>query len=141
MCQISAVLLSATAIVKEKEIGTLEQIFMTPVTASELVLGKIIPYLVVTFIEFTCIATLMVLVFGVPVNGYIVTLIGLTLPFVLTMLGLGLFISTKAVTRDAAQQMAMGTVIRRSSYPATCSRSIPCRCSSGILHTCSRRRG
>ncbi len=75
MCQISAVLLSATAIVKEKEIGTLEQIFMTPVTASELVLGKIVPYLVVTFIEFTCIATLMVLVFGVPVNGFMVTLL------------------------------------------------------------------
>jgi ABC-2 type transport system permease protein len=111
MCQITAVMLTATAIVREKENGTLEQIFMTPVRPGELIFGKVTPYLVVTFVEFCMISFLMVLVFRVPVNGFFGTLLGLALPFTLTMLGLGLFISTKASTRDAAQQMAMATVI------------------------------
>jgi len=48
MCQMMAIMLSANAIVREKENGTLEQRFMTPVKASELILGKLIPYLVLT---------------------------------------------------------------------------------------------
>src|SRR5947209_9579040 len=50
--QIMAVMLTANAIVREKENGTLEQLFMTPVRASELILGKLLPYLVLTFLEF-----------------------------------------------------------------------------------------
>ena len=49
--------------------------------------------------------------FGVPVHGSFATLLTLTLPFVLTMLGVGLLISTRASTRDAAMQMAMGTIL------------------------------
>src|SRR5207244_1752563 len=52
MCQMMAIMLSANAIVREKEKGTLEQLFMTPVKASELILGKLIPYFVLTFLEF-----------------------------------------------------------------------------------------
>src|SRR2546423_8855549 len=59
LCQMMAVMLSANAIVREKENGTLEQLFMTPVRASELILGKMSPYLVLTFIEFCTIAFLM----------------------------------------------------------------------------------
>lgn len=111
MCQIMAVTLAANAIVREKEYGTIEQLFMTPVRSWELILGKLVPYLVVTFVEFCCIAVLMRIVFLVPINGYFVTLLALTLPFVLSMLGVGLWISTRASTREAAGQMAMGTVI------------------------------
>ena len=111
LCQMMAVMLSANAIVREKENGTLEQLFMTPVRASELILGKMSPYLVLTFIEFCTIAFLMRTAFGVPIHGYFVTLLALALPFVLAMLGLGLYISTKASTRDAAMQFAMGTVM------------------------------
>lgn len=111
MCQMMAVMLTANTIVREKENGTLEQLFMTPVRAGELILGKVVPYLFLTLLEFCGIALLMRTVFAVPINGSFLTLLLLALPFVLTMLGMGLWISTRASTRDASQQMAMGTVI------------------------------
>ncbi len=111
MCQMMAIMLSANAIVREKEKGTLEQLFMTPVRASELILGKLLPYLVLTFIEFCTILFLMWAVFQVPIHGYVATLLGLTLPFTLAFLGLGLYISTRVDTREAAGQMAMGTMM------------------------------
>ncbi len=111
LCQMMAVTLSANAIVREKEKGTLEQLFMTPVRVSELMLGKLMPYLFLTFFEFCGIATLMRWIFGVPINGNFATLLVLTLPFVLTMLAWGLWVSTKVETRDAAMQTAMATLM------------------------------
>jgi ABC-2 type transport system permease protein len=111
MCQMMAVMLTANAIVREKENGTLEQLFMTPVRAGELILGKLSPYLFLTLTEFCLIVVLMRTVFQVPIHGSFFTLIGLGLPFILGMLGLGLWISTRAATRDASMQLAMGTVI------------------------------
>ena len=111
MCQMMAIMLSANAIVREKEIGTLEQLFMTPVQASELVLGKMAPYLILTFIEFCTILFLMRTVFQVPIHGHVVTLLCLMTPFVFCFLGLGLLISTRVSTREAAGQMAMGTMM------------------------------
>lgn len=111
MCQMMATMLSATAIVREKENGTLEQLFMTPVRSLELVIGKLVPYFVLTFLEFCSIAFLMWFIFRVPIHGLFVTLLGLAVPFVLAMLGLGLIISTRVNSRDAAQQMAMGTIL------------------------------
>lgn len=111
MCQMMAVMLSANAIVREKENGTLEQLFMTPVRATELILGKLTPYLCLTLTEFCFIAFLMKAAFRVPIHGSFVTLLIIGLPFMMGMLGLGLWISTKAATRDASMQLAMGTVI------------------------------
>jgi ABC-2 type transport system permease protein len=111
LCQMMAVTMSANAIVREKENGTLEQLYMTPVRPYELILGKMAPYLVMTFVEFCGIAFLMRTIFQVPVHGVFLTLLALTLPFVLTMLAWGLWISTKASTRDAAMQMAMATLM------------------------------
>jgi ABC-2 type transport system permease protein len=111
MCQMMAIMLSANAIVREKEIGTLEQLFMTPVKAAELIFGKLMPYLGLTLIEFCAILTFMVVVFQVPIHGYVMTLLMLTLPFMFTMLGLGLYISTRVATREAAGQAAMGTMM------------------------------
>lgn len=111
MCQMMATMLSANAIVREKELGTLEQLFMTPVGRGELILGKMGPYIVLTTLEFCFIAFLMWLIFRVPIRGHFITLLMLTLPFVLTMLGVGLWISTRASTREAAGQLAMGTFL------------------------------
>jgi ABC-2 type transport system permease protein len=111
MCQMMAVVLASNAIVREKENGTMEQLFMTPVRAGELILGKLTPYLMLTFLEFCTIAILMRVVFQVPIHGSFLTLLALALPFVLAMLGMGLWISTRASTREAAGQMAMGTVM------------------------------
>src|SRR3954466_11715665 len=90
LCQMMASALTANAIVREKEKGTLEQLFMTPVRAGELILGKLSPYLVLTFIEFCTILFLMYTAFQVPIQGHVVTLLMLTVPFVFCMLGLGL---------------------------------------------------
>jgi ABC-2 type transport system permease protein len=111
MCQMMAVTLSANAIVREKEFGTIEQLFMTPVTAVELILGKMFPYVLLTYLEFCLVAFLMWIVFQVPINGWFMTLLLIFLPFLLAMLGMGLGISTKASSREAAQQMAIGTVL------------------------------
>jgi ABC-2 type transport system permease protein len=111
LCQMMATMLSATAIVREKESGTLEQLFMTPVGRGELILGKMAPYVVLTTLEFCLIAFLMRTVFEVPIAGSFWLLLGLTQPFVLCMLGLGLLVSTRASTRDAAVQMCMGTIL------------------------------
>jgi ABC-2 type transport system permease protein len=111
LCQMMSTVLAATAIVREKEAGTLEQLFMTPVRSHELVLGKLAPYLVFVMMEFCTIALLMTGVFRVPIHGSFATLLMLALPFVLTMLGIGLLISTRVSTRDAAMQMAFGTVL------------------------------
>jgi ABC-2 type transport system permease protein len=111
MCQMMATMLSATAIVREKENGTLEQLFMTPVRQLELLVGKMLPYVALVVAEFCVIVLLMRAAFAVPVHGSFFTLLGLALPFVLTMLGVGLWISTRAGTRDAAMQMTMGTML------------------------------
>jgi ABC-2 type transport system permease protein len=111
MCQMMAVMLSATAIVREKEQGTMEQLFMTPVRSLELVLGKLVPYFFLTYLEFCTIAFLMRTIFQVPIHGSFLTLLALALPFVLSCLGFGLVISTRAATREAAGQMAMGTML------------------------------
>jgi ABC-2 type transport system permease protein len=111
LTQMMAIMLSSISIVREKEKGTLEQLFMTPVMAGEVILGKMLPYLALTMIEFLWILGLMRVLFQVPIHGNILTLLALILPFLLTMLGLGLGISTRAQTRDAAMQMTMGTVI------------------------------
>lgn len=111
MCQMMAVMLTANSIVREKEKGTLEQLFMTPVRSDELMIGKLMPYLGLTVLEFCIITLLMVVIFQVPIHGSFWTLLGLGFPFIIGMLGLGLLISTKAATRDASMQMSMGTVI------------------------------
>jgi ABC-2 type transport system permease protein len=84
---------------------------MTPVRAIELTVGKLLPYLAVTFAEFCGLAFLMRTAFAVPIHGHFMTLLALTLPFVFTMLGIGLWISTRVSTREAAGQMAMSTIM------------------------------
>lgn len=111
MCQMMGVMLTANSIVREKEKGTLEQLFMTPVRSEELIIGKLIPYLALTVLEFCLITLLMVTIFWVPIHGSFWTLLGIGFPFIIGMLGLGLWISTKAATREASMQLSMGTVI------------------------------
>ena len=111
LCQMAAVLLTSTSIVREKENGTIEQLFMTPVGARELIVGKLAPYLVFSGVQFCILALVMRIVFDVPFNGPFFVLLGIFQLFVLAMMGLGLAISTKAPTREAAEQAAIGTVI------------------------------
>jgi len=111
MCQMMSTMLSANAIVREKELGTLEQLYMTPVARGELIFGKMSPYIVLTVFEFCFIAFLMWSIFRVPIHGVFLTLVLISLPFFLANLGVGLWISTKAATREAAGQIALGTFL------------------------------
>src|SRR5262249_55619003 len=101
LCPMMAPTPTANATLREEESGTLEQLFMTPVRPHELMVGKLAPYMGLTLLEFCGILLLMRTVFQVPINGRVLTLLGVALPFILTMLGLGLLISTRATTKEA----------------------------------------
>jgi ABC-2 type transport system permease protein len=111
LLQVMTILLIALSLVRERERGTLEQLQMTPVAPLGLMVGKMIPYGVLAFTELCAILFVMRVVFQIPINGSIFTLLAMSLPFLLTVLGLGLMISTKARTQAEAFQLAMGTVL------------------------------
>jgi ABC-2 type transport system permease protein len=105
------ILLIALSLVREREHGTLEQLTMTPVAPLGLMVGKMIPYGVLGFVELCAILAVMRIVFQVPVHGSAILLLLMSLPYILTLLGIGLVISTKARTQAEAFQLAMGTVL------------------------------
>lgn len=111
LIQIMTVMLTALAIVRERERGTLEQLYMTPVRPLGLMIGKIIPYAVVAFGELGLMLVFMRWFFKVPIQGNILLLLLLTIPFIVTMLGLGLLISTRAQSQQEAMQAAFGTMM------------------------------
>jgi len=104
--QLATLFLTAFAVVRERELGTLEQLFVTPVGKVALLLGKLLPYALVGFVETLIVLVVMVYVFGVPVHGDIWLLLGLSLLFLLCSLGLGLLVSTLAHTQLQAMQFA-----------------------------------
>ena len=111
LLQVMTILLIALSLVRERERGTLEQLTMTPVAPLGLMVGKMIPYGVLAFLELCAILVVMRLVFLVPIHGNVIVLLAMSLPFLLTVLGLGLVISTKARTQAEAFQLAMGTIL------------------------------
>jgi ABC-2 type transport system permease protein len=97
--------LSSMGIVREKELGTLEQLNVTPLRRWELVVGKLLPYGLVGLLDVLLVLGVAVLWFEVPLRGNVWLLLGLTSIYLLTTLGLGLFVSTISST----QQQAMMT--------------------------------
>ena len=100
------VILTAVAIVRERERGTLEQLLVTPIKSLELMIGKIIPYIVLGYLQITVALLVAVLVFQVPIKGSVLQLYGLTLCFITASLGLGIMISNIARTQMQAFQMS-----------------------------------
>ncbi|MFH1878953.1 MAG: ABC transporter permease [Candidatus Omnitrophota bacterium] len=99
---ILTMLLTAMAIVKEKESGTIEQLMVSPIKPVELILGKLIPFGVIGLIDVMLIILLSVALFRIPVRGNIFFLTGCALLYLLTTLGMGLFISTRSKTQQEA---------------------------------------
>ena len=99
------VMLTAMSIVREKEIGTMEQLMVTPIRPIELMLGKTIPFAIVGMVQVTALTGLALVVFQIPFRGNFFFLLGCAAIFLLTTLGAGLFISTISHT----QQQAMMT--------------------------------
>jgi ABC-2 type transport system permease protein len=103
--------LTAFAIVREKERGTLEQLFVTPVRPFGLVLGKLLPYFFIGFFELCNILFFMRVVFRVPMHGNVFLLVFLSLPYIFVSLSLGMLISSKANTQGQAMQLAFLTIL------------------------------
>ena len=104
--QLVTLFLTAFAIVRERELGTLEQLFVTPVSRAGLLLGKLAPYAVLAFAETLIVLCVMVYLFGVPIQGDVTLLLSLSFLFLLCALGLGLFVSTISKTQLQAFQFA-----------------------------------
>lgn len=103
--------LTAFAIVREKEKGTLEQLFVTPVKPFGLMFGKILPYLGIGFGELCLILLLMVAAFRVPIHGDVVLLLLLSIPYLFVSLSIGLLVSSKANSQSEAMQLSFLTFL------------------------------
>jgi len=112
--QIQTLLLTAFAIVREREQGTLEQLIVTPVRSWELMLGKILPFVVVAFVNVIMTVAVGAIWFGVEVVGSIPLLAGLSLIFLLGSLGLGVLISN--ISKTQMQAMYMASFIMMPSF-------------------------
>jgi ABC-2 type transport system permease protein len=96
------VMLTAMSIVREKEIGTMEQLMVTPVTPIELIMGKLLPFAILGILQVILVIGAALLIFQVPIRGSIPLLFGCTVLFLLSTLGVGLFISTISQTQQQA---------------------------------------
>ncbi len=111
MLMMTFVVIMAGAIVREREVGTLEQLVVTPISKWALLLGKVVPFVIIAYLQMTNVLLLGWLVFGVPVRGSILLLYALAGVFILAVLGIGLMISTFAKSQAAAQQLAIGLIM------------------------------
>ncbi|MCF8063098.1 MAG: ABC transporter permease, partial [Deltaproteobacteria bacterium] len=105
LIMLTSLLFTSMAIIREKEGGTIEQLIVTPMKPFELILGKTIPYILISVTQMVAVAVFALLWFSIPLKGSVPLLFGATLVFLLSTLGVGLFISTVSAT----QQQAMMT--------------------------------
>lgn len=99
---IITMLLSSMAVVREKEIGTMEQMIVTPISRGEFILGKTIPFVLIGFIDVAIITVVAYFWFGVPIRGSLPLLFAATGLFLMSSLGFGLFLSTISRTQQQA---------------------------------------
>lgn len=103
---IITMILTSLAIVREREIGTLEQLIVTPIKSYELMIGKLLPFAIIGFIDITLIILAATLWFKVTIAGSLLLLYALTLIFITASLGLGLFVSTVSRTQQQAMMIS-----------------------------------
>jgi ABC-2 type transport system permease protein len=103
---ITMTLITSTAIVKERERGTLEQLIVTPISRTSLMLGKLIPFVLVGYVQMSVILALGVIFFDIPIMGSLGLLYALALVFIVASLGVGLLISTVARSQVQAMQLS-----------------------------------
>jgi ABC-2 type transport system permease protein len=104
--QFLATMLTSMAIVRERELGTIEQLSVTPIRPIELVVGKTLPYVLVSFLGLIEVLIIGMFWFGVPINGSISLLLALSTLFLLGSLGIGILISTISGTQQEAMLMS-----------------------------------
>ncbi|MBI2618955.1 MAG: ABC transporter permease [Ignavibacteriales bacterium] len=97
---------SSAAIVREKEAGTIEQILVTPIKPHQFILGKLLPFILIGFLDVVLVLGVAIIWFDIPLKGSVPLLFGLCGLFILTTLGLGLFVSTISRTQQQAMMTA-----------------------------------
>jgi ABC-2 type transport system permease protein len=103
---ITMTLITSTAIVRERERGTLEQLIVTPIDKTSLMLGKLVPFLAVGYVQMTVVLALGWLIFDIPLRGSLPLLYAMTFFFITASLGVGLLISTFARSQAQAMQLS-----------------------------------
>jgi ABC-2 type transport system permease protein len=105
--QFLTVMLTAFAIVRERETGTIEQLNVTPLSRGELIIAKIIPYIIIAYLQIILVIAGSVFVFGMEIKGSIFLLLGLAFVFILFSLGIGILISTVSRSQFQAMQLSI----------------------------------
>jgi ABC-2 type transport system permease protein len=111
LLSIITLLLTSLAVVKEKEIGTMEQLIVTPLKPFQIIIGKLVPFIILGFVAVIIVLTAMRFVFVIPVKGSIVFLFVSAFLYILSTLGLGLFVSTISKTQQQAMMIAIFAVM------------------------------
>nr|HID14122.1 ABC transporter permease [Anaerolineae bacterium] len=104
-------MLTALSIVRERERGTIEQLMVTPIRPIELVVGKIAPYIIVAFFDVLEVLAIGVFWFGVPIHGSVSLLLALSAVFLMSSLGIGIFVSSVANTQQEAMLLVWFTLL------------------------------
>jgi ABC-2 type transport system permease protein len=102
LVMLTSLLMTSIAIIREKELGTMEQLIVTPIKSYEFIMGKTIPYIIVSLLQMVFVVIFAILWFEVPLKGSIMLLFFATFLFLMSTLGIGLFISTISSTRQQA---------------------------------------
>ncbi|NWF88630.1 MAG: ABC transporter permease [Ignavibacteriaceae bacterium] len=116
LLSIITLLLTSLAVVKEKEIGTLEQLIVTPIKPYQLILGKLIPFVLLGFVAIIIVIAAMWVVFSIEVRGSLVFLFACSFLYILSTLGLGLFVSTISKTQQQAMMIAIFVILMPMVY-------------------------
>lgn len=106
-----ATLFTASSIVRERETGTIEQLIVTPIRPIELIVAKVFPYIFIAFFDVLEVLTIGVFWFDVPIHGSLSLLLGLSALFLVTALGLGIFISSVAGSQQEALFLTMAVML------------------------------
>lgn len=109
-------ILMAMAIVKEREIGTLEQLIVTPIKPYQLIIGKLIPFAILGAVDVILVNAVMVLWFGIAVRGSYIFLLLSSFIYILSTLGIGLFVSTISKTQQQAMMVALFAIMMPMIY-------------------------
>jgi ABC-2 type transport system permease protein len=104
-------MITAMALVRERERGTLEQLIVTPISKPGIMVGKVLPFALVGYVQVTVILLLGRFVFDVPIRGSLSLLYLITLPFMIASLALGLFVSTAVRSQVQAMQLSFVFVL------------------------------
>jgi len=116
LVSIVTLILTSLAVVKEKEIGTLEQLIVTPIKPMQLIIGKLVPFLILGFVSVSIVIVAMNIIFSIHVRGSVVFLFFSSFLYILSTLGLGLFVSTVSKTQQQAMMIAIFAVMMPMIY-------------------------